>query len=696
MAIRDEYQQIEAEIKKKEERNSILDLLSVGVTESQKAHISYEAWLYHKTGHDLGDTISTIVSSFCKILEQEEKFLDKSEIEEIINLDKFKSLEAPFEFINYSDFQLHIDFLLTVLNHILKKRLSATNSVGNYDSDIVEKIRSTIKLCEDLLDQCKNVDIDTIPFDLIKKYQQDSFLKEKDYFYEHYNNVILWIKDTRNLSKIEFEHYCEELSERSYYYRIEYIILNLIFYFLLFDDESRYVQLYIMMSKRLELTNPFVAINESYPVPNHTIADIFNLFKKFPTIVIKNLLLLYKGLGHIDNLQYSSILEAIDASDLNLFKTSINDYTASFFVYSYSSIENVYALCLTVNYATLQEMHIANRYTNKVFFEHFMPSFKAVQTKLLNSTESILTKSTNLVSPQMIEAYLLDATVNVGFFAYFYKMHKQLLHLEDRKYFDQIFTQEPYKIYCDKALLELNKQYPDNKTLFELWKRLMFIPENAGQPSSTSNTSDIQVEDASKSGASNEMRANPFVGLSVEALETCDGNIRSYVGLFIDYLIYRGYIDVENKDAYVCCLCDDLIPDNTLEHLKYNIINKEGIRNANIVTLMFGRLTRFTANNQIEVNGREISRGSIYFNDRQINNGELEEWCLFWPFLTGRNKEEKEEFKKLFQGPLRSQDSKMENALKRVTTFIEDYEAAKQQNPETTKLDFIKMRHERY
>ena len=163
--------------------------------------------------------------------------------------------------------------------------------------------------------------------------------------------------------------------------------------------------------------------------------------------------------------------------------------------------------------------------------------------------------------------------------------------------------------------------------------------------------------------------------------------------MFIDYLIYRGYIDAENKDAYVCCLCDDPIPDNTLEHLKYNTTNKEGIKNANIVTLLFGRLTKFTANNQIVVDGKEISRGSIYFNKGQIDNGELEEWCLFWPFLIGRNKEGEEEFKKLFQGPLRSQDSKMEKALKRVTSFIEDYETTKQQNPSITKLEFIKMRH---
>ena len=51
-------------------------------------------------------------------------------------------------------------------------------------------------------------------------------------------------------------------------------------------------------------------------------------------------------------------------------------------------------------------------------------------------------------------------------------------------------------------------------------------------------------------------------------------------------------------------------------------------------------------------------------------------------------------FKKLFQSAMRSNESRIENAFNRVTSFTEDYEAAKLQNPDMTKLDFIKMRHE--
>ena len=67
MAIREEYQQLEAEIKKQEERRRKLDLISVGVLELDKALISYAAWLYDKTGQDLKELIDTIFSSFCEI-----------------------------------------------------------------------------------------------------------------------------------------------------------------------------------------------------------------------------------------------------------------------------------------------------------------------------------------------------------------------------------------------------------------------------------------------------------------------------------------------------------------------------------------------------------------------------------------------------------------------------------------------------
>lgn len=99
MAIREEYQQLEAEIKKEEERSRTLDLISVGVLELDKALISYAAWLYDKTGQDLKELIDTIFLSFCEILKQEEKFINKSDIEDIIKRDKYQTLEAPLDTI---------------------------------------------------------------------------------------------------------------------------------------------------------------------------------------------------------------------------------------------------------------------------------------------------------------------------------------------------------------------------------------------------------------------------------------------------------------------------------------------------------------------------------------------------------------------------------------------------------------------
>ena len=679
MAIREEYQQLEAEIKKEEERSRTLDLISVGVLELDKALISYAAWLYDKTGQDLKELIDTIFLSFCEILKQEEKFINKSDIEDIIKRDKYQTLEAPLDTIYYVNFLLHFDFILTVLNHILKKRHSAPNSI---DHDIKEKIGSTIKLCEDILAQCQNIDVDSIPFDIIKEYQLSSFPKIKDNFYDNCKDAFLTIKQTSGLSNEEFDSYFETLAEKSYYCVISSRVILLITYLLFFDDEPKYVVKPVLVSDDNE--NDIIQ-------SSHTIEEIFNFFKKFPAVVIKNMFLPFKIAGEIDLMQYSSIIDAIHTSDLNLFKSAINNDIASFLDSIYPVITIIYMISLMFSSNTDQELEMTSKY-GTIILTRFASAF---QFKTTNSTK-ILNKSSTPIDLQILELYINNSPVMLGFLAYFYKKHRQSLHYEDIRRFDTIFTQEPYKSYCDKALFELDKLCP-NKSFQDFWRILAFENNNQGHSDETicnvptENVSASELE--SKQDSNSKMTDNPFDGLNREADKQCSSDKKGYVSMFIDYLIYRGYIDAENKDAYVCCLCDDPIPDNTLEHLKYNIANKEGSRNANIVTLMFGRLTRFTANNQIVVDGKEISRGSIYFNKGQIDNGELEEWCLFWPFLIGLNKEGEEEFKKLFQGPLRSQDSKMEKALKRVTSFIEDYETTKQQNPSITKLEFIKMRH---
>lgn len=681
MAIREEYQQLEAEIKKEEERSRTLDLISVGVIEFDKALISYAAWLYDKTGQDLKELIDTIFLSFCEILEQEEKFINKSDIEDIIKRGKYQTLEAPLDTIYYGNFQLHFDFILTVLNHILKIRHSDPNTVRDYD--IKEKIRSTIKLCEDILVQCQNVDVDSIPFDIIKEYQLSSFPRIKDIFYDNYKDAFLTIKQTRGLSNEEFDSYFETLAENSYYYDINSRVYLLIIYLLFFDDQPKYVQLVLETLSRLSGGKEKDTIQS-----NHTIEEIFNLFKKLPEVVIKNIFLYFKMAGDINLMQYSSIIDAIHTSDLNRFKSEINNGIASFLDGIDSFINMLYVVTLMLSSNTYQELEMTSKY-GTLILTRFAPEF---QFKMTNSTK-VINRSSTSIDLQILEPFIIISPVTLGYFAHFYKKYRQLLHSEDRRHFDTIFTLEPYKSYCDKALFELDKLYPNNKSFQDFWRIITF--ENHNQGHSDETICDVPTEDVTVSELESEpneckMKPNPF-GLNGDAINACDCDKRSYVGMFIDYLIYRGYIDAENKDAYVCCLCDDRIPKNALEHLKYNIANKEGSRNANIVTLMFGRLTRFTANNQIVVDGKEISRGSIYFNKGQIDNGELEEWCLFWPFLKGRSKEE---FKKLFQSAMRSNESRIENAFNRVTSFTEDYEAAKLQNPDMTKLDFIKMRHE--
>lgn len=682
MAIREEYQQLEAEIKKEEERSRTLDLISVGVLELDKALISYAAWLYDKTGQDLKELIDTIFLSFCEILKQEEKFINKSDIEDIIKRDKYQTLEAPLDTIYYVNFLLHFDFILTVLNHILKKRHSAPNSI---DHDIKEKIGSTIKLCEDILAQCQNVDVDSIPFDIIKEYQLSSFPKIKDNFYDNCKDAFLTIKQTSGLSNEEFDSYFETLAEKYYYCVISSRVILLITYLLFFDDEPKYVVKPVLVSDDNE--NDIIQ-------SSHTIEEIFNFFKKFPAVVIKNMFLPFKIAGEIDLMQYSSIIDAIHTSDLNLFKSAINNDIASFLDSIYPVIRIIYMISLMFSSNTDQELEMTSKY-GTIILTRFASAF---QFKTTNSTK-ILNKSSTPIDLQILELYINNSPVMLGFLAYFYKKHRQSLHYEDIRRFDTIFTQEPYKSYCDKALFELDKLCP-NKSFQDFWRILGF--ENNNQNHTDESICDVPTEDVTVSESELklesepnecEMTPNPFKGLNHDAIKACDCDIRNYVCLFIDYLIDRGYIDCENKDAFVRCLCDVKIPESALDNLKYNTTNKEGKSNASVVTIMIGRLTWHTAKNGIEVDGRVISKGSIYFNKGQIDNGELEEWCLFWPFLKDKIKKGRGS---IFQKTESFQDSEIEDAKKRVEVFLDEYKEYKKDNPHSTKLDFIRMKHERH
>lgn len=709
MAIRDEYQQLEAEIKKEEERRRKLDLISVGIyNETNNLDVLIDAFIYNETSLVLEDYLVKINRN----LDELSKYLDlnNSEISDSISISSNDLIDGDYKKIKELDAHLNTNYLtmlfeLKVIAIYLKKLqeqyFSYSSSERKNDNDIAELLLKTLNLHEEILPLYKNAleNIGSIPFDIIQKYQLATFSKEKDGFHDYLKDYCLTVKQTRGLSDNEFEQYCLALSEKFPFNFIENIIIHLIINLLFLDEKPKYVQLVMTVLNQLSSYNYIPAINESLFISSHTIDEIFNLLKKFPTIAIKNLLLYFKVDGVINVIQYSSILESIQTSDLNRFKSSINNDLATSFDHLYHVIELVYSVSLLENCYPNQETDISAKYFGNVI-KHVTPSIPAFQSIMINSNESYSTNASTPIPPQILVMSINNSPLLLGFFTHFYYKYRYLLHADDLRFFDQVFTQEPYKKYCDEALQELDKQYPNNKSLLEFWKFFMFDSENKSLNQSDGSICDFPAEEVStiklesKPKSNSKMIVNPFVGLDSKAREQCNGDKRSYVGMFIDYLIYRGYIDAENKDAYVCCLCDEMISEDTLEHLKYNDKNKEGKSNLNIVTILISKLTRFTANNQIEVNGKVISKGSMYFNDGQIENGELEEWCLFWPFLIGRNKEGKEKFKKLFQGALRSKDSKMENALKRVTSFIEDYEATKLQNPDMTKLDFIKMRHE--
>ena len=685
MAIREEYQQLEAKIKKAKERSRKLDSISLGI-DCFDDQFAVSAYFYDETGQIMDDVIDIIIKDFVEIREQENEFLEKSFIEDLLKLDEYKNLESPLDTIVYQDLPIHLDFIIKVINHILAKHDITENS--QKEIGCKERIDRTLTACKSILDLYNNpeVNIDTISIDLVRKYLIALSPKLLEDLHDFIKEIFLTMKQDEGLTDDEFEIYCEALSKKTPFLFIFLCLYRLVLYLLFVDDEPRYVE---QVFKIVTITS---SGNTPISYSSHTIDDIFNLLKTIPSAIAKNLFVYCKGAGYIDTNQFSLIIKALETDNLDLFGSSISQELVSIFDIQYEVIEFSYAVFLLCDSETKQEDEMS----------------KAYFTSILN--KSSLRKSSIVIVNRIIENYekygfpllLIEVLIEkspilLGFICYFYRTYKHHLFAEDQKYFDQIITQEPYKDYCDKALLELDKQYPNNKTPLEFWNLISFVSENNNQNQTERSICDIPaeelatIESESKPKSNSEMPDNPFEGLNREASKQCSGDEKGYVSMFIDYLIYRGYIDSENKDAYVCCLCDDPIPDDTLEHLKYNTTNKEGIRNTNIVTILFGRLTKFTANNQIVVDGKEISRGSIYFNDRQINNGELEEWCLFWPFLKGKNKED---LKKLFQGPLKSQDLKMENAFNRVTSFIEDYETTKQQNPGITKLDFIKMRHE--
>ena len=685
MAIREEYQQLEAKIKKAKERSRKLDSVSLGI-DCLDDQFAVSAYYYDETGQTMDDVIDIIISDFVEILEQENEFLEKSFIEDLLKLDEYKNLESPLDTIVYEDLPIHLDFIIKVINHILAKHDITENS--QKEIGCKERIDRTLTMCKCILDLYNNpeVNIDTISIDLGRKYLIALFPKIIEILHEGFKGIFLTMKKDEGLTDNEFEIYCEALSKKTPFLYIFSCLYRLVLYLLFVDDEPRYVE---QVFKIVTITS---SGNTPISYSSHTIDDIFNLLKTIPSAIAKNLFVYCKGAGYIDTNQFSLIIKALETDNLDLFGSSISQELVSIFDIQYEVIEFSYAVFLLCDSETKQEDEMS-----KAYFTSILNKSSMRKSSIVTVNRIIENYEKYGLPLLLIEVFIEKSPILLGFICYFYRTYKHHLFAEDQKYFDQIITQEPYKDYCDKALLELDKQYPNNKTPLEFWNLISFVSENNNQNQTERSICDIPAEEVatieseSKPKSNSEMIVNPFGGLESEALKQCNSDKRSYVGMFIDYLIYRGYIDAENKDAYVCCLCDEMISEDTLEHLKYNITNKEGIRNSNIVTLMLGRLTRFTANNQIEVNGRKISGGGIYFNNGQIDNGELEEWCLFWPFLRGQNIEG---FKKLFQTSIRSQDLKMENALKRVTSFIEDYETTKQQNPGITKLDFIKMRHE--
>jgi len=690
MAIRDEYQQLETEIKKEEERSRILDLLSVGVITPDDSYIYFAAYAYKEKGlyvDDLYMEIGNEIDDIIEILENKDKEFNLNDIS--LSDDYIIAPESThFEEI----FPKSLNLSITIFDELYNK-LHSYKKLRKDDTELLKRISDTKAQCEQLMLLYKEAvnNKSSISIDDIQKYKVQTFYKQ--FNDNNLNDEIerTEVKLGKQLSQKERIDYCNNIRYRLLYENIVRPFAALVIYLSLIDERNSYRAIISQyMSESLSDSSDYyvtIEINNS----DHTIKEIFTLLTKYPKRIVTSVLGYIKDGGFIDFLEYSRIIDAINTYDLNAFISSLNRKLVEFLDSYYFVIKLGYSLILYYQSQNKQECMISISYIIRLYKNTGICSPQIEVFDNLVSSEANIKES----SEQLINLLSNQIWHLVGLITHYYYKYKHLLLTSDQECFDRLFTQEPYKQICDQALSGYNKLSKESiLNIFGFVSTIFEQNDEETQNAQTIVEENNSVEDISTPEQhENKMIDNPFDGLKREATKQCSGDKKGYVSMFIDYLIYRGYIDAENKDAYVCCLCDEMISEDTLEHLKYNTTNKEGIRNANIVTILFGRLTKFTANNQIVVDGKEISRGSIYFNKGQIDNGELEEWCLFWPFLTGRNKEGKETFKKLFQSALRSQDSKMENALKRVTSFIEDYEAAKSQNPSITKLEFIKKRH---
>lgn len=688
MAIRDEYQQLEAEIKKEEERSRILDLLSVGVITPDDSYIYFAAYAYKDKGlyvDDLYMEIGNEIDDIIEILENKDKEFN---LNDISLPDDY--IIAP-ESTHFKEiFPKSLNLSITIFDELYNK-LHSYKKLRKDDTELLKRISDTKAQCEQLMLLYKEAvnNKSSISIDDIQKYKVQTFYKQ--FNDNNLNDEIerTEVKLGKKLSQKERIDYCNNIRNRLLYENIVRPFAALVIYLSLIDERNSYraiISQYLSESLSDSSDNYVtIEINNS----DHTIKEIFTLLTKYPKPIVTSVLGYIKDVGLIDFLEYSRIIESINTYDLNAFISSLNRKLVEFLDSYYFVIKLGYSLVLYYQSQNRQECMISISYIIRLYKNTGICSPQIEVFDNLVSSEANIKES----SEQLINLLSNQIWHLVGLIAHYYYKYKHLLLTSDQECFDRLFTQEPYKQICDQALSGYNKLSKESiLNIFGFVSTIFEQNDEETQNAQTIVEENNNVEDISKPEQhENKMIVNPFDGLNREATKQCSGDKKGYVSMFIDYLIYRGYIDAENKDAYVCCLCDDPIPDNTLEHLKYNDKNNDGLSNLNIVTILIGRLTRYTANNQIIVNGKVISTGSIYFNNRQINNGELEEWCLFWPFLRGKNIED---FKKLFQSSIRSQGSKMENALKRVTSFIEDYEAAKLQNPDMTKLDFIKMRHE--
>lgn len=366
MAIRDEYQQLETEIKKEDERSRILDLLSVGVITPDDSYIYFAAYAYKEKGvyvDDLYMEIGNEIDDIIEILENKDKEFN---LNDISLPDDY--IIAP-ESTHFKEiFPKSLNLSITIFDELYNK-LHSYKKLRKDDTELLKRISDTKAQCEQLMLLYKEAvnNKSSISIDDIQKYKVQTFYKQ--FNDNNLNDEIerTEIKLGKKLSQKERIDYCNNIRNRLLYENIVRPFAALVIYLSLIDERNSYRAIISQYLSELlsDSSDNYVTIEINNS--DHTIKEIFTLLTKYPKPIVTSVLGYIKDGGLIDFLEYSRIIESINTYDLNAFISSLNRKLVEFLDSYYFVIKLGYSLVLYYQSQNRQECLISISYIIRLY-----------------------------------------------------------------------------------------------------------------------------------------------------------------------------------------------------------------------------------------------------------------------------------------------------------------------------------------